>query len=352
MSPPSEKEALDDIVEILAELLAVPPSNLQIRDSASVEAADLVVEAKPHTFLVQWQGLGSADLVKGAIDQVKSYSKQLAEPLVPIVAVTFMGEMGRELCRRAGVAWLDLSGNAEIFAPGLRIRVEGRPNRFKRPGRPANVFAPKSSRIARWLLAHPDRYLTQRELAQATNMDEGFTSRIVGRLVRTGLVVRNGSGAVKASSPEQLLDAWQERYRFSKHHIVQGHVVFRSGAALLHGLAESFSRRGVHYAATGLGAAWLMTRFATFRITTFYLRDQPSAETLQDLAFREESRGANVWLVMPNDNGVFHGSTERDGVRCVHPVQVYIDLKSHSERAEEAAAHLRRQLFSKGLDHG
>lgn len=345
MGPAAEKEALDEVPAILAELLAMPLSDLQIRDPACVEPADLVVDARPHTFLVEWKGSGSAASVMGAIDQVKRYAERMAEPMIPLVAVTYMGEVGKDLCKTAGVAWLDLSGNAEILATGLRIHVEGRPNRFKHRGRPANIFAPKSSRITRWLLVHPDQFLTQRELAQATGMDEGFTSRIVGRLERNGLIVRDVSGAVRASSPERLLDAWQERYRFSRHRIIHGHVPARSGETLLHSLAEAFERLDVTYAATGLGAAWYLTHFATFRTTTFYFREQPRSEILQDLAFREEARGANVWLVVPNDNGVFHGSSKLNGVRCVHPVQIYMDLKGHPERAEEAAARLREQFL-------
>jgi hypothetical protein len=89
-----------------------------------------------------------------------------------------------------------------------------------------------------------------------------------------------------------------------------------------------------------------MTRFAGFRLVTFYLREQPPAALLDELSFREEERGANVWLVVPNDEGVFHGSSEREGIRCVHPVQVYLDLGAHPERASEAATELREQYVS------
>ncbi len=100
------------------------------------------------------------------------------------------------------------------------------------------------------------------------------------------------------------------------------------------------------YAASGLGAAWLITRFAGFRLVTAYLREQPPVALLEGLSFREEARGANVWLVIPNDEGVFHGASEQDGVRCVHPVQVYLDLGAHPERAAEAATELRERYVS------
>jgi hypothetical protein len=228
----------------------------------------------------------------------------------------------------------------------VRILIEGKPNRFKACGRPSSAFAPKASRIARWLLIHPDTFLAQREIAVATDMDEGYTSRVVSRLEEENLLIRDADGAIRARDPSLLLDAWREEYDFEKHRILRGHIAARSGGALLRAIAESLSEFHADHAASGLGAAWLMTRFAGFRLVTFYLREQPSPALLDGLSFREEERGANVWLVVPNDEGVFHGSSEREGLRCVHPIQVYLDLGAHPERASEAATELRERYVS------
>ena len=77
-----------------------------------------------------------------------------------------MVERGRRLCADAGVSWLDLSCNAHIVAPGLRILIEGKKNRFVRRGRPSTAFAPRSARIARRLLIEPERAFRQQELAR------------------------------------------------------------------------------------------------------------------------------------------------------------------------------------------
>jgi hypothetical protein len=78
----------------------------------------------------------------------------------------------------------------------------------------------------------------------------------------------------------------------------------------------------------------------------FYVRQIPSAEARQAMGFHQESQGENVWLAVPNDEGVFHGAAEREGIRCVHPVQAYLDLKDHPERSAEAAEQLRRRFLS------
>jgi len=73
-----------------------------------------------------------------------------------------------------------------------------------------------------------------------------------------------------------------------------------------------------------------------------------NTEDLDILGFREEPRGANLWLVFPNDEGVLQGAKEVDGVRAAHPVQVYLDLSGHPERAKEASDRLRNEMLKWG----
>lgn len=308
-------------------------------------STDSVIELGGLTLVVEWKGSGEAAAVSRAAEQVKQNASAVGRHAIPLVAVPFMGPVGRERCEEAGVAWLDLSGNARIFAQGIRVLISGKPNKFRRKGRPSSAFAPKSSRIARWLLMHPHQPASQRELARETGMDEGYTSRIVAKLEQDNLVVRGEQGAIRPRDSGLLLDAWREAYSFWKHQVLRGHMPARSGVGLLRQLAEGLRENKNEYAATGLAAAWLLTKFAGFRLVTIYVPEPPSAEFLSYLGFREEERGENVWLVVPNDEGVFHGAADRDGVACVHPIQAYLDLRDHPGRAKEAADHLRAELL-------
>ena len=341
MEVPSEQQALRLVADRLAELVNIAAAEASVDTDSRVPSADGVVTLGPFTFVVEWKGSGGAATVARAIEQARSSATHLSGDAIPLVAVPFMGEVGRELCADQNVAWVDLSGNAGISAPGVHILVEGKPNLYRPRGRPSSVFAPKSSRIVRWLLIHPTEPLTQREIARATNTDEGYTSKIVGRLDEAGLIVREESGAIRSYDPGLMLDAWRETYDFSKHRLIRGHAAARNGESLLAELADALEENSAPYAATGLAAAWLWDRFAGFRTVTLYLEQVPPSDLLAALQFREAAPGANVWLVIPNDEGVFDGASERNGIRCVHPVQAYLDLGAHSERAQEAAQNLR-----------
>lgn len=329
----------------MAGILAVPAREIQVEQGGAPDA-DLLVRAADHAFVIDVLGSVAPGSVVAHAERVTAAAKRLRRKATPLLAVPFMTEAGRRACEGARVPWFDLSGNAHIVIPGLRVIIDGRPNRFRRPGRPSSVFAPKSARVARWLLMHAGQAVTQRELARATDMDEGFVSRIVSRLVGDSYVVREDGGALRVKNLALLLDAWQAEYRFDRHTLIQGSVAARSGDALTHLVADTFAAEGIEHAATGLSAAWQISQFASFRIATFFVTEPPSAETRAKLGFREEARGANLWLVVPNDIGVLHGAAERGGVRCVHPVQDYVDLKGHPERAKEAADHLREELLA------
>ncbi|TVQ88159.1 MAG: MarR family transcriptional regulator [Deltaproteobacteria bacterium] len=332
---PKHDRAHAQVVDRLADLLDQAP--VDVREYH--QGPDLIVSFPHHTFVIEYKSSARVAVIASALRTLND-----ADPTHhPLVAVPYMGEAGAGLCAQAGVDWLDLSGNAHIVGPGLRILVEGRPNAFLSAGRPRSAFAPKSARITRWLLEHPAQAFSQRDLSAATQVDPGFTSRIVHRLLDDELVERDAEGRIAVSRPSLLLDAWAEDYDFERHQVVPGVVAARSGTELVRRLAEPLARAQARHAFTGLAAAWLYTRFAGFRLATVYLPDGVSESLQRDLGFRNTDRGANTWLVVPDDEGVVHGAAEVDGVRCVHPVQAWLDLKHHPERAAEAAERLRAE---------
>jgi hypothetical protein len=349
-SPPRPGRLPAELPAALAGLLDVPIDRVAVR----LKQDELVASAGGHTFAVEWSGATAAGPVASraarAAERATGGGRGRAGRIIPVVAVPFMSPAGRRACEAARVAWFDLAGNAHIVAPGVRVIVDGRPNHRRGPGRPASLFAPKSARVARWLLTHPGEAFTQRAIARATDMTEGFVSRIVAGLERDHYVVRDERGALRVPDPALLLDAWSDDYQFTRHTLIAGHVAARSGDALARVVGDTLAAARVEHAATGLAAAWQLTRFAAFRIATFYVTAPPSAALTTKLGFREDARGANLWLVVPNDAGVLQGAEDHGGVRCVHPVQAYLDLKAHPERAPEAAERLRTALIVERRD--
>ena len=346
MQIPREAIAVRQTADRLAEILGV--SELAERSNAGGQW-DAVFAVGGLSFVLEWKSAGAPGHVAAAIRTLARAKHSFPHEVIPLLAVPYMGEAAQALCERAELPWLDLSGNARIIVSGIFYQNLGNPNRFRRVGRPESAFGPKGARITRRLLMEPAKPLMQRTLAAVTGLNEGHTSRIVGKLREAGLVHR-GEGGIRVTDPNALLAAWREDYRFDRHHVIRGHIAAGGGDQLIQAIAGVLSRIEEPYAATALPAAWMWTRYAGFRLATVYLPTLPSAALMEELGFREDARGANTWLVVPNDEGVFDGASLVDGIRCVHPVQAYVDLKNHPERAVEAAEELLRRLLVRGDD--
>lgn len=346
MRPPSEKQATAEITDLLTGLFGNSPQPPKAQHVGATKRFDFAISAAGHRFLAEYKSNASAGSVAAAIASLQSLADSIQDASLLLVIVPFMGEVGRQLCERSQMSWLDLCGNAKIVAPGLNIRIVGRPNKYIPRGRPSSVFAPKSSRIARQLLLAPELFQTQAELARTTDMADGYVSKIVRRLEREQYLDVNDQGAVRPRDPNLLLDAWREAYDFNRQRILKGHVLARTGDELLQRVAQAIRHNKLESAATGLSAAWLYTRFAGYRLVTVYLEAMPPRSLLKQIEFTDEPKGANLWLVVPDDEGVFHGSQELDGIRCVSPLQTYLDLKGQAERAPDAATELRSQFLN------
>ena len=336
----TEQQAADLIAEILANLLECPLGKINLKHVGESQNVDFAISSPKHKFVGEYKPNATTASITSAVNHL-SLQPDRKSKTIPLIIVPFMGEVGSRICDESQISWIDLSGNAKIVAPGLRIWIQGQPNKFTRRGRPSNEFAPKSSRVARQLLTSPATFQSQAEIARRTKLGDGYVSRIIGRLCEQDLIEQNKEG-VRPSNPDVLLDAWRAVYDFSRSRILKGHVSARTGDELQAKLADKFRRKNVEYAMSGLGAAWLYTQFAGFRLSTVYLHSMPSAALLNEIEFSDEPRGANLWIVIPDDNGVFSETQDVLDIQCVSPLQTYLDLKSHPERAKEAADELRK----------
>jgi len=351
MDAPNETEAEKRIEELLKDWVE---GRVQVRgqtEEKSRVGGDYVIQLRGETLIGEYKRSSDVATVAQAIEHVKNILRQ-GHGGEPFLVVPYMGPKGAERCRNEGVGWMDLSGNAHLSTNSFLIHVEGKPNQFKQKGRPSNPFAPKSSRISRFLLIHPNRRFRQKEIAERTGVGRGWTSKVVRRLEEKGLIRRGEDERIEVPDSSLLLSAWHEKYDFSKHKVLKGTVASKDSVALTKHLAETFESAGVEYAATGLAAAWLLTQFARFRIVTFYLNRLPREDIKREIGLRKDSTGANVWLVVPNDEGVVHGSSVEGQVRHVHPVQTYLDLKGHPERSEEAADSIKNKCFDWSESNG
>lgn len=332
-----EREARHRLPSLLASLLDISADQVKI-EPVDHRGYDELVRIGDRRWLVKVKSSGSPGIITAAAERMASAAADAGPEALALLVVPYMTHAGTKTAAELGLNWLDLSGNARLRDRGLYVRVEGRPNKFPQRGRPATPFAPKSARIARVLLLDPWRWWRQKDLAEETGLDDGHLSRIVRRLDDDGLL-EIPSAEFRADDPEVLLDAWADAYRFNRHDIVPAHVT-GSGTELAAELHRRLTDAGIGHAFTGLPAAWALAHHARYRLASIYVEGDPRA-VLDAAGMRRGERGANVQLIGPDDHGVFAGTQEVEGLPCVSPPQVYLDLLHLPERAQEAADQLR-----------
>jgi hypothetical protein len=347
-----EVEARSEVPRLLESLTGLRVFSIPAPTRKSPDGPDLVVSLGDHVLAIEIKAAARSAPVVYAARKVRQWAAAREDEPIPLVVVPYMGAEVAHACREAGAGYLDLSGNAHIEAPGIRVHIEGKPNRYVSRGRPSSAFAPRSERVTRVLLSNPRSWMLQKDLVRETGLGAGYVSRIVRRLESDLLLERNPSGAVRPREPRLLLEAWRSEYEFSKHHILQLHLAGRDGMDLASTLARELGRKKLDYAMTGLPAAWLYEPFADFRLVAIYVRALPEPGWVAQIGAREERRGSNVWIVVPRDPGVFHGAEKVRKIRCASPLQVYLDLKGMPERAQEAAEALRKSRLKWSLGAG
>ncbi len=247
--------------------------------------------------------------------------------------------------RAAGICHADLNGRVFIAIPRFILDRDPKGNRYRNPVSGPGVFSAKTSRIARALLSCREREWTQEELTSRTKVSRGLVSRILKALVEEGQVERIAAASAKGTSARyrvaefySLLDEWKSKDDWSARTTVQQYSLLTNDAGeIADTVRDAVGETKAVF--TQWFAAHLRHPYTTPPIVSAYVAE---GRSLPELKFvRPVPTGGNVWLITPEDEGVFIETQECEGFRLVSDVQIYLDLVQMGQRGPDAAEALR-----------
>jgi hypothetical protein len=251
-----------------------------------------------------------------------------------------------EICRTAGVNYLDKAGNCRIVAGGLHVEIAGRPNSVPDTRPLANPFSPKGSSIVRVLLEHPDRSWQVQELGREARVSLGLVSKSKQALVDEGFV-RMDARRVHLQDPEGLLRAWQAAYRPDVEPLDL--YVMDELPKAERVLADRCAAADVKYALAGFSAAWLLAPMVRVQRTTMLIEGSVDAaqtrELIAAIGAKHVDSGANLTLWFARDPSMLYGGRTIEGRPVTSPIQTYLDCVGKAGRGEEAAQAVFEQLI-------
>jgi hypothetical protein len=264
-----------------------------------------------------------------------------AEPDIAAVIVERIPRGFSDAAEEFGLSYLDLNGNGRVVAPGFVYSSNaagGRPRGGRVPQ--TSPYAPKASRVVRTLLSDPERPWTLADLAERTGADPGNTHRALRTLVGDGYVERH-EDRYTTSDPAGLLQAWAEASRTP-----QESLVLPAGDHLESSIRGFTAGAADQYAVSGELAAELLAPYLRAETAILHCRSVSEWERLLDTdRTRFSFPGDRRLVVYMSDERIDDFGSDRDGLRIVSPVQVYVDLYRDPGRGREAAEHLRSELL-------
>ena len=315
---------------------------------AGAARADLAVEVitppgRKHRLLIEVKPTPTPGTVRESLRQLKT--GLVKEPAgYPVLASFFVTPRVREICREEGAGYLDLAGNCYLRMDDLYVEKVVEKNPFPRPGRPASLFSPVSSRVLRAMLEESKRTWILRELSGAAQVSLGQTSKVCRRLSEEEYAGKTEKG-IQLTQPGKLLDAWREQYTLDKSTRKAYYSFERIPEQLMAKVAAIGKQKGWRYAVTSFSAASLIAPFVRgVGVTTWYINDAVAIEMwVRALDLRPVESGPNARIYIPYDPGVFYRTQSIDDVTLAGNVQLYLDLYANPARGREQAEFLREQ---------
>ena len=161
-------------------------------------------------------------------------------------------------------------------------------------------------------------------------------------LIGQGFIEKKSAREFHLQNPLDLLDAWVKADDFNRRTTTTRYTVFGDSpievAHLLHTWAGAQS---VPIAFTQWIAASLRHPYTEPIVTSAYVARLPEAATLGRLSLRPVADAGKVWLLVPNDEGVFVETQKVQELPLASDAQVYLDLQHTGLRGPDQAAALR-----------
>ena len=302
----------------------------------------LRVAERSWRLVVHVQREGHPKQVRMAALQLNDILSRLpGSSMYGVVLAPFISERSADVCREAGVGYVDLAGTCSIAFDHVFFETRGaeNPRRARRDLR--SLFTPKAARVLRVLLEGPVRPWKVTDLSAAARVSLGHVSNVRKLLVDQEWAAAERTG-LRLTRPDELLQAWGSAYRPSVRAREALYTALhgeRLDAAVRAALADAGS--GSHLLLASFSAARWLAPYAR-QATTFFFADAVGrAAVRRHLHLEPAARGENVVIEEPKEDDVFVARLEpAPGIWCSGAVQTWLDLSASGERGREAAAYL------------
>jgi hypothetical protein len=313
--------------------------DMEVRGAQIDLTMDVTVARERWRLLVETATLAEPRLIRGVVQQLQSYLADRPKSY-GIVGAPYIAPGSRNICKEAGVGFVDLAGNCRLAFGQVFIERQGFPNPKleRRPLR--NLFTPKASRALRVLLEDAKQTWQVQAIAKQAQVSLGLAFKVKQRLLDLEYAQEEDKG-LRLIKPEELLRQWATNYSYLKSGALDCFAI-GDPPVLEQALTAYCRQQGMTYALALFSGAARVAPFARYsRGFAYAVCD--AASLARDLGWKPVPSGANFTILTPYDEGLLYGARHVNSDVVVGDIQLYLDLASYTGRGEEAAAFIMEQ---------
>lgn len=317
-----------------------------LKDTGNGFTAELELDGGIHRiFNVQVLKRAYPQQIKEVIDTL-DHSKQKA---YTVIIAPYISDLSAELCEQSDIGYIDEAGNCLIKTNTIYISQKGNPNKIKSKHRMKTVFDPSyvvSSKILRYLLKDVKRVWKLKYLADEVKCSIGQVSKVKNYLCEQ-LWAEMTLDGLAIIDVEGIMAAWSKEYRVSKNNSRSLYTL--EPIADFEKKVQSLStENGISCCLTGFSGGVRYTPVVRYNKVQIIVRPEDYREFVINSECKEVETGANISVILANDDDLLIDSRSIEGCMVASPVQIYLDCMQNKGRGEEMAeAILKKEIDKK-----
>lgn len=270
--------------------------------------------------------------------------------LIPLVAAESLSPGAKDMLRKRGIGYFELSGSLYLRWRTWLIDIE-------RPGPPSSkklrsaLFTESREMVVHALLINRNKWMTGVELAEQANTSPYTSSTVMQELERREWCESSGAGPTlkrRLIEPRKLLDAWAEHWKTRKEERSRWYTFESRPNQLLTQLTAQIERSAVNtdWAFTGTAAANVYAPLLTSVDTAEIIILPGQTDHFVDaLKLKQADKGSNVSLISRTGTSLLFREQHPDFPSWfASPFILYLDLLDGRGRNKELAEYVLEKL--------
>lgn len=263
-----------------------------------------------------------------------------------VIIAPYISDLSAELCDKSDIGYIDEAGNCLIKTHTIYISEKGNHNKKISKQKMKTIFDPSyvvSSKILRYLMKDVKRVWKLKYLADEVKCSIGQVSKVKDYLCEQ-LWAEMTPGGLVIKDAEAIMIAWGKEYSVNNNNI-RSLYTLEPIAIFEKKVQNIFKENRISCYLTGFSGGVRYAPVVRYNKVQIIVRPEDYREFVINSECKEVETGANISVIIANEDDLLIDSRNLEGCMVASPVQIYLDCMQNKGRGEEMAeAILKKEI--------